>query len=56
MNTAARMQALTKEHAVSALVSAVTAEQAGADGLREIGEVSVRGRERAVGLYTFAES
>jgi class 3 adenylate cyclase len=55
VNLAARLESLNKAHGTSILVAESTAELAG-DGFdfRPIGEVSIRGRQRAARLYTVA--
>lgn len=52
VNTAARLEAMTKEHAVDVLISGATAAQAGAADLRRLGEAPVRGRSAGIHLYT----
>ncbi len=61
VNTASRVEHLTREHAVDAVLSADAVEAArGRDadltgGLDRLGEVPVRGREAPITLYTFAQ-
>lgn len=53
-NTAARLQAMTKEQGVSVLVADSTREHltAGDAGLREVGELTVRGRDAPLRAWT----
>lgn len=55
-NTASRLEAMTKDAGVPILVSDATREalRGGADGLREVGELPVRGREATIRAWTFA--
>jgi class 3 adenylate cyclase len=54
VNTASRMESLTKEYKVDAVLSAATAAHLGGDGieLRSLGEAQVRGRSEAVSIFT----
>ncbi|MEQ8694979.1 MAG: adenylate/guanylate cyclase domain-containing protein [Bauldia litoralis] len=60
VNTASRVEHLTREHGIDAAVSGAAVTAAGArdaaliGSLRRIGDSSVRGRDAAVTLYTFA--
>jgi adenylate cyclase len=53
VNTAARLEALTKEHGVAVLVSEETARRAGgaAGALTPIGEVAIRGRSEPLRVH-----
>ena len=51
-NVAARVQALTKEHGTSILMTSATRERlSGHDGLREVAEVQIRGRSEPARLF-----
>ena len=54
VNTAARLEALTKEYHVDAVLSEATAGRLRADGvaLRPLGEATVRGKANAVTVFT----
>lgn len=52
VNTASRLESMTKEHGVPVLVSSAVVERAGSEGLRRIGDASVRGRGAAIELWT----
>ncbi|MHB8420773.1 MAG: adenylate/guanylate cyclase domain-containing protein [Myxococcales bacterium] len=54
VNTASRLEALTKEKGVDVLVSEETARRAGPDGLAPLGEVALRGRTEALRIHTLA--
>jgi class 3 adenylate cyclase len=55
VNTASRLETLTKEYGVDAVLSAATAERLRGDGvaLRPLGEATVRGKANAVTVFTF---
>lgn len=51
-NVSARVQALTKEHDAAILLTAATQERlVAADGIREVGEVRIRGRDQPARLF-----
>lgn len=52
VNTASRLEALTKEHGVEVLISGATADRIPGHGLASLGESSLRGRTERVALYT----
>ncbi|MFN7130480.1 MAG: adenylate/guanylate cyclase domain-containing protein, partial [Myxococcales bacterium] len=52
VNTAARLEALTREKGVDVLVSGDTAAQAPRQPLRGMGEAALRGRTRTVQVFT----
>ena len=54
VNTASRMESLTKEYKVDAVLSAATAAHLRDDGLelRSLGEAQVRGKSEAVSIFT----
>lgn len=51
VNTAARLESLTKEHGVSTLVSGATAARVSGFPLRELGDASIRGRLGTLKLF-----
>jgi adenylate cyclase len=55
-NIASRLQAMTKGTPHQVLIAASTVEslRAGADGLRSLGELPLRGRSRGIDVYTLA--
>jgi adenylate cyclase len=54
VNTASRMETLTKEYKVDAVLSGDTAAHLGEDGvsLRPLGEAQVRGKAKPVSVFT----
>ncbi len=54
VNTASRMESLTKEYQVDAVLSGATAGHLGKDGaeLRSLGEAQVRGKSEALTIFT----
>jgi class 3 adenylate cyclase len=52
VNTASRVESLTKEHGVDLLLTGEVAAQLGATPLRALGEVTVRGRSQSLRLFT----
>lgn len=54
MNTAARLEAANKGFGTSVLVGPVAAARLGAEGLRPLGTLEVRGRSGALAVYTVA--
>src|SRR5438093_1780735 len=56
VNTASRMETLTKEYKVDAVLSSATAGHLRADGvaLRSLGEAQVRGKSNAVEVFTLS--
>ncbi|MGC9398521.1 MAG: adenylate/guanylate cyclase domain-containing protein [Anaerolineae bacterium] len=52
VNLASRLEALTKEHPVAVLIDDETARQTTSVSLRPLGEVTVRGKETPVRVYT----
>jgi adenylate cyclase len=52
VNTASRLEGMTKEKAVDVLVSEETAKRAGQAGLTPLGEVHLRGREAMLAVYS----
>jgi class 3 adenylate cyclase len=54
VNTASRMETLTKEYQVDAVLSGETAEHLRQDGvsLRPLGEAQVRGKAKPVSVFT----
>lgn len=57
VNTASRMESLTKEYQVDAVLSGATAEHLRGDGveLRSLGEAQVRGKANAVEVFTLPD-
>lgn len=54
MNTASRMETLTKEYKVDAVLSGATAGHLRDDGveLRSLGEAQVRGKSETLSIFT----
>ncbi|MEZ4318689.1 MAG: adenylate/guanylate cyclase domain-containing protein [Myxococcota bacterium] len=52
VNTASRLESATKEQQVRSLVSASTVSRSGEAGLRRVGEVALRGRDRVLEVFT----
>ena len=52
VNTAARLEAMTKELGVDVIVSAETARRAGATDLQPHGEVALRGRKDPLAVFS----
>lgn len=52
VNTASRLESMTKERGVDVLISEETARRAGDHELTDLGEVPIRGRQRALRVYT----
>lgn len=55
VNTASRLETYTKEAGASVLLSQTTVDAVSdKDGLRRIGDVTLRGRDESLGIWTFA--
>ena len=56
VNTAARMESLTKEIGVDAVVSDATATLIGAQGTRPLGDVTVKGKLSPIAVFALADT